>query len=1180
MPPAGSYAYGDPLPEGEDPDAEDDGADYATSGSRSWGAIDESAGGASTTQHSENHSYLSAFGWTATGSKSISGDSLSSRSESGGSSSESKSRTTTGHSFSSGDYTSSHTHVATSDADGSSSFWRTNDSKSGHARGQTLAADGTWSAVDGSSFAESSGQGGWNAESSVTESESAESRSESWWNADPDADDGSVHRNRSYTFDSSSRSRTDGRTSEGGFSSGSRTDSTTAAGVTSSAGTKFLTEFSSFDADFVSTEKSKSVRERNEEFFSSRSESNASGYGIGFGDGGSQKSQFWGSRSNGSGYGGDWVLLSGADKSSDSSWGFGESSGSSESSQTDDRDLPDGEAGGRDTFTGGGTTDVEWNFDSSSKQTSAWDPAAQSWGLVSGERSASSDQTETSKDRADGTFRSRIGGPLPGMTAEVSGVYESRSNSARSKWDATDSEVRDGEWVQTFGYRYEDGSGSGHTHRTASGDGEYQSAYLAQGGAEVSATLSGFQDKQDTSFNGHELKQWDDGDEEWTLSGEATATASATVSYGFQGSGSFSNENPSPASGVPDYHWMDRDALAEGEVKITGSYTQDRTENGEYRSSLSHTKGWSRAAGESKIFTDSKTYDDSTTASRLHSEAGSYLREGGHTETAASGGEGEQRTWTVKTTSDYSTTWIKDYESERSGTVSTTSWNAPWGGGTEVLDHTDGVKETGAIGVWWYHDSTMDHKEELSGEGSGTETYIEYEYRDELWDSEDRHEPAATVEHASGGPTTQQSGEYTLDRSSQSKFTMPDGYVYDTGLLRADTEEGDYDVLSSGGGYYEGAYFLRLDRDPEAPARNGRTPGASRTPPAPPSVYNGFLDQDAIDAVYTSGFNRYIGEFVRDKVGDERLAVATDNELLGGTIVFSAGVVLAARSGLAPVLGGWGLMSMLSGGAAAFGTASIGYSGSLYILGADNGTDVALDLASVGIGKLLRVAVGGFRMSLLGADAGINGYQGWQSGQLAKEAWENENYYAFAGHGLSAVLGLGGSFFRSVEFAGEVPDFARRHPRTNPLNYGPALPSDATPGMFRFGAYRGPRESGSRQQLLNFPPHLPPYQGGKVSGIFRGGNRDIALTSGYDGPTLFLPRKGNPGMNNNIKSHVEAHAVALMKIHGIRSASLYINKIPCPGSRGCHAQLETMLPTGYVLEVFGPNGFHHVYTGN
>lgn len=111
---------------------------------------------------------------------------------------------------------------------------------------------------------------------------------------------------------------------------------------------------------------------------------------------------------------------------------------------------------------------------------------------------------------------------------------------------------------------------------------------------------------------------------------------------------------------------------------------------------------------------------------------------------------------------------------------------------------------------------------------------------------------------------------------------------------------------------------------------------------------------------------------------------------------------------------------------------------------------------------------------------------------------------------------------------------------------------------------------------------LPPYDGGKTQGfLVRPDGRETPLTSGYDGPSKGT--SGIPGMNGNIKSHVEAHAAAIMRDEKLDEATLYINRQPCPTkdprSPGCDEALPKMLPPGAKLKVVGPDGFEKTYEG-
>jgi RHS repeat-associated protein len=133
------------------------------------------------------------------------------------------------------------------------------------------------------------------------------------------------------------------------------------------------------------------------------------------------------------------------------------------------------------------------------------------------------------------------------------------------------------------------------------------------------------------------------------------------------------------------------------------------------------------------------------------------------------------------------------------------------------------------------------------------------------------------------------------------------------------------------------------------------------------------------------------------------------------------------------------------------------------------------------------------------------------------------------------------------------------------------------PGQMLPGTIQMSGEYGKSQ---NFPykeiPELPPYTGGKASGVLRIKGEGIPLESGYIGPSSNMP-KGTPGMNWRIKSHIEAHSAAIMRERGVTEATLYINRIPCSGRTGCDAMLPRMLPTGSKLTVIGPDGYIKTY---
>ena len=109
-------------------------------------------------------------------------------------------------------------------------------------------------------------------------------------------------------------------------------------------------------------------------------------------------------------------------------------------------------------------------------------------------------------------------------------------------------------------------------------------------------------------------------------------------------------------------------------------------------------------------------------------------------------------------------------------------------------------------------------------------------------------------------------------------------------------------------------------------------------------------------------------------------------------------------------------------------------------------------------------------------------------------------------------------------------------------------------------------------------PFEPEYVGGKTTGVLRTAAGDTALVSGYNGPSKSMPL-GTPGMNGNIKSHVESHAASIMRQQKLAESTLFINRVPCAGPRGCGAMLPRMLPEGSRLKVVGPGGYNETFTG-
>lgn len=70
------------------------------------------------------------------------------------------------------------------------------------------------------------------------------------------------------------------------------------------------------------------------------------------------------------------------------------------------------------------------------------------------------------------------------------------------------------------------------------------------------------------------------------------------------------------------------------------------------------------------------------------------------------------------------------------------------------------------------------------------------------------------------------------------------------------------------------------------------------------------------------------------------------------------------------------------------------------------------------------------------------------------------------------------------------------------------------------------------------------------------------------------------GFTGQNQAHVEAHVSAYLRLHPeISEATLYVNRQPCPGPRGCADNLPAMLPENATLTVYAPKGWVKVYHG-
>jgi hypothetical protein len=64
-----------------------------------------------------------------------------------------------------------------------------------------------------------------------------------------------------------------------------------------------------------------------------------------------------------------------------------------------------------------------------------------------------------------------------------------------------------------------------------------------------------------------------------------------------------------------------------------------------------------------------------------------------------------------------------------------------------------------------------------------------------------------------------------------------------------------------------------------------------------------------------------------------------------------------------------------------------------------------------------------------------------------------------------------------------------------------------------------------------------------------------------------------------ITTHVEAKVAAEMIRSGQRHTELVLNNRPCVGPLGCDSLLPVLLPEGYSVTVYGPDGYEEAFEG-
>lgn len=107
------------------------------------------------------------------------------------------------------------------------------------------------------------------------------------------------------------------------------------------------------------------------------------------------------------------------------------------------------------------------------------------------------------------------------------------------------------------------------------------------------------------------------------------------------------------------------------------------------------------------------------------------------------------------------------------------------------------------------------------------------------------------------------------------------------------------------------------------------------------------------------------------------------------------------------------------------------------------------------------------------------------------------------------------------------------------------------------------------------PPSLPPYNGGKTTGVLRTSLGDAPIQSGRRGPGGEAT-PGSSGFDIVSRTHVEGHAAMIIRAMGVNEATLFINNpVVCSS---CVSNLPRMLPAGVRLTVVTPVG-SEVYVG-
>ncbi|WP_156758455.1 DddA-like double-stranded DNA deaminase toxin [Actinokineospora pegani] len=174
-----------------------------------------------------------------------------------------------------------------------------------------------------------------------------------------------------------------------------------------------------------------------------------------------------------------------------------------------------------------------------------------------------------------------------------------------------------------------------------------------------------------------------------------------------------------------------------------------------------------------------------------------------------------------------------------------------------------------------------------------------------------------------------------------------------------------------------------------------------------------------------------------------------------------------------------------------------------------------------------------------------------------------------AGRMIAGAADLLAGYLASVESG--VPAVAGAV-RVDPVGTLPTSPGDGD---------EDPRVEAARNRL---PRPVTRGRGQKTRGEWFTPEGDSAtIASGTDARSVrvdaVLREKNCPLYPLTVVADAELKLAVHMRDNEIKRATLVLNNFPCPGPYGCDELISVVLPPGYVLTVYGPDGFKKRYLG-